>query len=379
MELRRLTLFNFKNYSQAEIDVDPSCNAFTGENGEGKTNLLDAIHYLALCKSYFHPVDSQNIRHEEDTAMLQGSFFHDGKEEAISCGIRRNQKKVFRRNTKEYDRLTDHIGLVPVVMIAPTDTQLITDGSEERRRFLDSIISQFDKPYLDDLVNYNRIVSQRNALLKQSAASGRLDRDTLTIFNEQLIPYGSRIHAARSSFVRSFEPVFKQFYTFISDAKESTSVVYSSQLDEGAFADLLERSFDRDRAATYTTVGVHKDDLELLIDGRPVRRFASQGQQKSFVIALKLAQFDLMRDRSGQKPILLLDDIFDKLDDRRVARLMELVSEDHFGQLFITDTHPQRIGDIFERIGRSIRCFSVSDGSVQQVVSFTGDKEVRYA
>ncbi|MFM2136166.1 MAG: replication and repair protein RecF, partial [Bacteroidota bacterium] len=343
MELRRLTLFNFKNYSQAEIDLDPSCNAFTGENGEGKTNLLDAIHYLALCKSYFHPVDSQNIRHDEDTAMLQGLFLHNGKEESISCGIRRNQKKVFRRNAKEYDRLTDHIGLVPVVMIAPTDTQLITDGSEERRRFLDSIIAQFDKPYLDDLVNYNRVVSQRNALLKHAAASGRLDRETLSVFNEQLVPYGTRIHAARNAFVKSFEPVFRDFYRFISDGKEATTVVYSSHLEESDFANLLERSFERDRAATYTTVGVHKDDLELLIEGRPVRRYASQGQQKSFVIALKLAQFDLMRDRSGQKPILLLDDIFDKLDDRRVSRLMELVSEDHFGQLFITDTHPQRI------------------------------------
>lgn len=379
MELQRLTLFNFKNYTQAELEVDSTCNAFTGENGEGKTNLLDAIHYLALCKSYFHPVDSQNILHDQDTAMLQGVFLHHGKEESISCGIRRNQKKVFRRNAKEYDRLTDHIGLVPVVMIAPTDTQLITDGSEERRRFLDSIISQFDKPYLDDLVNYNRIVSQRNALLKQAAANGRLDRETLGIFNDQLVPYGTRIHAARSSFVRSFEPVFREFYSFISEGKESTSVRYVSHLDEGDFAEVLERSFDRDRAATYTTAGVHKDDLDLLIEERAVRRFASQGQQKSVVISLKLAQFDLMRDRSGQKPILLLDDIFDKLDERRVARLMELVSEDHFGQLFITDTHPQRIRDIFDRIGRSIRCFSVSGGTVQPVESLTDGKEVRYA
>lgn len=379
MELRRLTLFNFKNYTQAEIAVDPSCNAFTGENGEGKTNLLDAIHYLALCKSYFHPVDSQNIRHDEDMAMLQGVFLHNDKEESVSCGIRRNQKKVFRRNAKEYDRLTDHIGLIPVVMIAPTDTQLITDGSEERRRFLDSIIAQFDKPYLDDLVNYNRIVSQRNALLKHAAANGRLDKETLGIFNEQLVPYGTRIHAARKAFVRSFDPVFREFYGFISDAKESTSVVYSSHLEEGGFADLLERSFERDRAATYTTVGVHKDDLELLIDGRPVRRYASQGQQKSFLISLKLAQFDLMRDRSGQKPILLLDDIFDKLDDRRVSRLMELVSEDHFGQLFITDTHPQRIRDIFERIGRRIHCFMVTGGTVQPAGSLTDGKEVSYA
>jgi DNA replication and repair protein RecF len=379
MHLQRLTLFNFKNYLQADLDLDASCNAFTGDNGEGKTNLLDAIHYLALCKSYFHPIDSQNILHEQDAGMVQGVFIKNDVEDTFSCALRRNQKKIFKRNSKEYDRLTDHIGSIPVVMIAPTDTCLITDGSEERRRFLDGIISQFDRRYLDDLVNYNRLISQRNALLKQASSSGRMDRETLEVLDEQLVPYGVRIHEVRRRFIGDFVPVFGGFYSFISAGKEPVTVEYSSHLSSGDFRETLARSFDRDRSATYTTVGIHKDDLDFMIDGRPVRRFASQGQQKSFVISLKLAQFDLMRDRAGAKPILLLDDIFDKLDDKRVARLMELVSEDHFGQLFITDTHPRRITDIFHQIGRRIRCFSVSNGSVLPAEPFMQGQEVHHA
>lgn len=378
MRLSRLSLFNFKNYEQVELEADPSYNAFVGDNGEGKTNLLDAIHYLALCKSYFNPVDSQNIRHEEDAAMLQASFESDGREEVFSCALRRNQKKIFRKNSKEYDRLVDHIGQVTVVMIAPTDSHLITEGSEERRRFIDSIISQYDKSYLDALVDYNRLISQRNALLKQ-AAHGRLDTDTLEIFNDQLIPLGTVLHRKRSDFLSEFEPVFRRAYAFISQGKEEMTLSYDSKLNEGDFAVLLNNARERDRAAQFTTVGIHKDDLDFLIGGKPLKRFASQGQQKSFLVSLKLAQFDLLRDRLGKKPLLLLDDIFDKLDDRRVARLMELVSDDHFGQLFVTDTHPQRIREIFNRIGRSIRCFQVSNGVVVDTDHPARTGEVQHA
>ncbi len=367
MQLSRLSLFNFKNHFQVEIDPDSSCNAFVGNNGEGKTNLLDAIHYLALCKSYFNPVDSQNIRMDEDVCMLQGSFSIQDREEVVSCGLRRNQKKVFRRNAKEYERLSDHIGLVPVVMIAPTDTHLITEGSEERRRFLDSIIAQYNHPYLEDLVNYNRLLSQRNALLKQAFAAGRMDLDTLEIFDEQLVPLGTNIHRVRLEFVQLLTPVFRECYSFISGGKENTELVYDSHLNHGSFMEALRSARSRDQAAGFTTVGIHKDDLDFIINDKPVKRFASQGQQKSFLVALKLAQFDLMRDRLGVKPLLLLDDIFDKLDDSRVSKLMELVSNDHFGQLFITDTHPARIREIFESIGRSIRCFRVGDGVVSEL------------
>ncbi len=379
MHLSRLSLFNFRNYLQAELETDALCNAFVGNNGEGKTNLLDAIHYLALSKSYFNPVDSQNIRYDEDACMLQGAFVINDREEVINCALRRNQKKILKRNAKEYDRLADHIGLIPVVMIAPTDSQLITEGSEERRRFIDSIISQYDKSYLDNLVNYNRLLSQRNALLKQSAQYGRLDTDTLEIFDEQLSPIGDAIHLVRKSFINSLVPVFREFYTFISGGKEQTDIIYESHLDKANMATLLAGSRERDRAAQFTTVGIHKDDLELLIGGKHVKKYASQGQQKSILVALKLAQFDFMRDRLQSKPLLLLDDIFDKLDDSRVARLMELVSDDHFGQLFISDTHPERIRAIFEQIGRHIRCFRVESGSIQLINDTVSQQEVGHA
>ena len=379
MQLNRLSLFNFRNYLQAELETDSLYNAFVGNNGEGKTNLLDAIHYLALSKSYFNPVDSQNIRYDEDASMMQGSFTIDGREELINCALRRNQKKVLKRNGKEYDRLADHIGLIPVVMIAPTDSQLITEGSEERRRFIDSIISQYDRNYLENLVNYNRVLSQRNALLKQGGQSGRLDVDTLDIFDEQLSPLGNAIFATRKSFIDLIVPVFREFYTFISGGKEQTDIVYESHLESASFSDLLSQSRSRDKMAQFTTVGIHKDDLELLIGGKPVKKYASQGQQKSFLVALKLAQFDFMRDRMNTKPLLLLDDIFDKLDDSRVERLMELVSDDHFGQLFITDTHPDRIRKIFDQIGRTIRCFLVVDGSIEVMREKLTNQEARHA
>lgn len=379
MHLNRLSLFNFRNYSQAELETDSLCNAFVGNNGEGKTNLLDAIHYLALTKSYFNPVDSQNIRYEEDACMIQGAFTIDHRDEIINCALRRNQKKVVRRNAKEYERLADHIGLIPVVMIAPTDNQLITEGSEERRRFIDSIISQYDKTYLDDLVNYNRLLSQRNALLKLGAQVGRLDVDTLDILDEQMAPLGDAIYRIRKSFIDSLVPVFRRFYTFISGGKEETDIIYDSHLDDASMSAALSDYRNRDRAAQFTTAGIHKDDLELLIGGKPVKKYASQGQQKSFLVALKLAQFDFMRDQLQTKPLLLLDDIFDKLDDSRVARLMELVSDDHFGQLFISDTHPERIRAIFNQIGRNIRCFLVDDGVIRVINDTVTSKEADHA
>ncbi|MBK9526580.1 MAG: DNA replication/repair protein RecF [Bacteroidetes bacterium] len=364
MFLRKLALINFRNYPEAELFLDPFANAFTGGNGEGKTNLLDAVHYLSMCKSYFNPIDGQNIRFAEDFFMIQGSFELEQKEEQIYCGIKRNQKKVFKRNQKEYERLADHIGLIPVVMVSPTDTSLITEGSEERRKFLDSIISQYDKFYLDDLINYARVLAQRNAYLKQAAQSRHFDADSLAAWDDPLIRLAEKIHAVRQKFIGELIPIFKRYYEFISGGKEEIDVRYESQLNDADFKQVLEQAQGKDRALQYTSVGIHKDDLAFLIHKAPVKRFASQGQQKSFLIALKLAQFDFISAVKGIKPILLLDDIFDKLDDQRVARLMELVSKDNFGQLLISDTHPERIQKIFDDIGRSIRCFHVKAGSI---------------
>ena len=366
MHLKKLSLLNFKNYREAGIDFDEGVNAFVGGNGEGKTNLLDAIHYLSLCKSYFNAIDGQNIKQHEDFFILQGVFNLDGIDENISCGLKRGQKKTFKRNQKEYNRLSEHIGLLPVVMISPTDTNLITDGSEERRKFPDSIISQFDRNFLEDLISYSRALMQRNTYLKRAAQSRSFDLDALEIWNEQLTNSGVRIHASRQRFIKDLIPIFRYYYNFIAGEKESVDIRYESHLNDGDFKSLLAESTDRDRILQYTSVGPHKDDLVFIINGFPVKRYASQGQQKSFLIALKLAHFNFVSKQKGIKPILLLDDIFDKLDDDRVGKLMELVSRDNFGQIFITDTHPERLLSIFENIGVAIRSFPVKEGEVEK-------------
>jgi len=366
MHLKKLTVLNFKNYSEAEIDPSPGVNAFVGGNGEGKTNLLDAIHYLSIGKSYFNAIDGQNIKQEEEFFVIQGIFDKDGMTENIFCSFKRGQRKIFKRNNKEYDRLADHVGLLPAVMISPVDVNLIIGGSEERRKFPDSIISQFDRNYLDALIGYSRILLQRNAFLKTQFQKQQSDEDSMQIWDEQLVTLGEKIHLCRVQFIEELIPVFTHFYNYLTGGKETVDIRYSSHLNKGNFKELLEESRERDRYMQFTTVGPHKDDLNFFINGLPVKRYASQGQQKSFLIALKLAQFDFISKKKGLKPILLLDDIFDKLDDFRVSKLMEMVSKENFGQIFITDTHPERIQRIFEGIGISIRSFPIREGRVEQ-------------
>ena len=364
MFLQKLSLLNFKNYEDAELSFSKGANAFVGGNAEGKTNLLDAIHYLAMCKSYFNPIDTQNIKHDGDFFVVQGTFVLANNEENIYCGLKRNQRKVFKRNQKEYERLADHIGLFPVVMISPTDTGLITEGSEERRKFIDSIIAQFDRQYLEDLIHYNKVLSHRNSLLKQFSQSGKFDQSSLEIWDEQLIAFAEKIYSKRIEFTNRFLPIFRKYYQYISGDKEHVSVVYESHLNNGDFGNLLKEVLEKDRIMRYSTAGIHKDDLLFTIENYPVKRFASQGQQKSFLIALKLAQFDFVKDVKKMKPVLLLDDVFDKLDETRVKRLMELVSNDNFGQIFITDAHPERVSKIFDDIQIPLRTFVVKNGTV---------------
>lgn len=365
MYLRNLSLVNFKNCSAAELTFSPEVNCFTGNNGEGKTNLLDAIHYLSFCKSFFNPIDSQNIRHDEPFFVIQGTFVNDeGKEDEVYCGLKRNQKKQFKRNKKEYERLADHIGLFPLVMVSPADSELITEGSETRRRFIDTVVAQFDKEYLENLIHYNKALSQRNALLKQFAESRRFDKASLEIWDVQLVERGTSIYKKRASFVKSFTPIFQEHYELISGGREKVKLHYQSHLGDGDFGKVLEEALSRDRALQYTTVGIHKDDLEFSIGGHPVKKFGSQGQQKSYLIALKLAQFDLIKKVKKTTPILLLDDIYDKLDDERVKQLMTLVSGDNFGQIFITDTHADRIPRLFKRSSAAFRSFRIKQGVV---------------
>ncbi len=364
MYLQQLSVINFKNYTEAELTFSEGVNAFTGNNGAGKTNLLDAIHYLSLCKSYFNPIDSQQIKHGTDFFIINGTFNKNDTKEAIACGVKRNQKKQFKRNKKDYQRLADHIGLFPLVMVSPYDISIIIEGSEERRKFIDNVISQTDNKYLDELIIYNKVLINRNALLKRIADTGKYDPELLAVFDEQLITSGNLIFEKRKAFMESFTAIFNKHYQFLSGDAEQVELVYESQLLQDDFASLLKRSTEKDRALERTTTGIHKDELQFAIHGMPMKKFGSQGQQKSFLIALKLAQYSFLYQQKGFKPLLLLDDIFDKLDDNRVTKLMQMVSNHDFGQVFITDTSAAKIKNIFKKIDVDLKLFKVTGGEI---------------
>lgn len=367
--LHKLTLLNFKNYEEASLEFCSGINCLVGNNGIGKTNILDTIYYLSLCKSFFTNTDSLNIRHGEEFFMLQGEYQREEKTEHIYCGVKSGQKKIFRRNSKEYERLSEHIGLIPVVMISPADSGLIIDGSEERRKFIDSVLSQFDHQYLDDVMRYNRAVLQRNLLLKDFARSNWFDTDMIEMWNEQIIAAGNRIFEKRKFFINDLIPVFQHYYELVSEGTEKVELTYESQLFDGDFADLLNKSIDKDRKLQYTSIGVHKDDLALKLGGHPIKRVGSQGQQKTFLVALKLAQFDYIKLKSENYPILLLDDIFDKFDGNRVSQIIQLVSNVNFGQIFITDTSSERMGYILKQINSEYRQFHIMEKVIDLEIS----------
>ena len=364
MYLQQLSVINFKNYAEAGLTFSDGVNVFTGNNGAGKTNLLDAIHYLSLCKSYFNPIDSQQIKQDADFFIITGNFSRNGQQEAVACSVKRNQKKQFKRNKKDYQRLADHIGLLPLVMVSPYDISIIIEGSEERRKFIDNVISQTDNQYLDELITYNKVLANRNALLKVIGDTGRYDPSLLEVMDEQLIVSGTRIFEKRKVFMEAFTGIFNNHYRFLSDDAERVELLYESQLLQGDFAALLKKGLERDRVLERTTAGIHKDDLLFTIHGMPMKKFGSQGQQKSFLIALKLAQYSFLNQQKGFKPILLLDDIFDKLDDLRVTKLMQMISNHDFGQVFITDTSVARVKNVFNHIGVDIKLFKVTGGEI---------------
>ncbi len=364
MFLQQLSVINFKNYAEAGLTFSDGVNVFTGNNGAGKTNLLDAIHYLSLCKSYFNPIDTQQIKQGTDFFIITGNFNKNGNNEAIACSVKRNQKKQFKRNKKDYQRLADHIGLFPLVMVSPYDISIIIEGSEERRKFIDNVISQTDNSYLDELISYNKVLINRNALLKQIADTGRYDPSLMEVYDEQLIASGGKIFEKRKAFMESFTIIFNRHYRYLSDDAEQVELSYESQLLNDDFASLLKRNLERDRILERTSAGIHKDDLLFTIHGMPMKKFGSQGQQKSFLIALKLAQYSFLYQQNGFKPILLLDDIFDKLDDQRVTKLMQMISNHDFGQVFITDTNVNRVQSVFNGIGVGINLFKVKGGEI---------------
>lgn len=364
MHLTQLSLLNFKNHVQAELNFQPGVTIFAGDNGAGKTNLLDAIHYLSLCKSYFNPIDSQQILQGTDFFMVNGAFIKEDQKDTISCAIKRNQKKQFKRNKKEYQRLADHIGLFPLVMLSPYDINIIMEGSEERRKFVDNVISQTDHQYLDELISYNKTLLNRNILLKNIADTGKYDPQLLEVFDEQLVASGNTIFQKRKAFMEVFTEIFNKHYQYLSEDAERVELIYESQLLQDNFTSLLKKSTERDRVLERTSVGIHKDDLQFSIHQMPMKKFGSQGQQKSFLVALKLAQYSFLYQQKGFKPLLLLDDIFDKLDEKRIHKLMQMVSDNNFGQVFITDTNAARMQQIFDHIGVEVAIFNVHKGQV---------------
>ena len=365
MRLTDLTIFNYKNIAEAELHFSPKLNCFIGNNGEGKTNVLDAIHFLSFCRSYSSSIDMLSVRHGSEFMSLQGLYVHeDGTPEDIHCGLKVGQKKVVRRGKKAYRRISEHIGLIPLVMVSPADQVLVSGGSEERRRFIDMVICQYDATYTESLIRYNKALQQRNTLLKQEQEP---DAEVMLLFEEQMAHEGQYIYEKRNAYITQLIPIFQQFYNKISQEHEQVELRYVSHLQRGPLLEQLVSQRYKDRAVGYSLHGIHKDDLEMLQNGYPVRREGSQGQSKTFLIALKLAQFDfLSRTGSRTAPLLLLDDIFDKLDAERVEQIVKLVGGEHFGQIFITDTNRDHLDGILASMEGDNRIFYVEKGVIRQ-------------
>ena len=359
MTLENLSLLNYKNFETVSFQFDSKINCLVGNNGVGKTNVLDAIYHLSFGKSYFNPLTIQNIKHGEAFFVVEGNYTKKNREEKIIISAKRGQKKVIKRNGKLYAKFSEHIGFLPLVIISPSDRNLIIEGSETRRKFMDGVISQGDYNYLQTLLNYNKVLTQRNSLLKYFAINNTHNQETLDIYNLQLHDLGTTIFEKRKEFLEEFMPIFLKRYQSISNSKESVKLSYKSQLNENELLVLLEKNAEKDKIAQYSNYGIHKDDLNFEIEEYPIKKFGSQGQQKSYLIALKLAQFDFIKAQNKVNPILLMDDIFDKLDEQRVAQIISLVKNEDFGQLFISDTHADRTENVIKKIHQSYKMFKL--------------------
>lgn len=365
MILKRISILNYKNLEQVELSFSPKLNCFFGQNGMGKTNLLDAVYFLSFCKSAGNPIDSQNICHDADFFVIQGFYeAADGTPEEIYCGMKRRQKKQFKRNKKEYTRLSDHIGFLPLVMVSPADSELIAGGSDERRRFMDVVISQYDKEYLDALIRYNKALVQRNTLLKSEQP---VEEELFLVWEEMMAQAGEVVFRKREAFIREFIPIFQSFYSFISQDREKVGLSYDSHARDASLLEVLKESRARDQIMGYSLRGVHKDELNMLLGDFPIKREGSQGQNKTYLVALKLAQFDFLKRTGTTVPLLLLDDIFDKLDASRVEQIIKLVAGDSFGQIFITDTNREHLDRILHKVGSDYKMFRVEQGTVAKM------------
>ena len=359
MRLEKLSLINFKNIAQLELRLGEGINGFVGDNGAGKTNIIDAVYYLSMCKSALPTTDGQNIRHESDFFLVEGGYRTDeGKTEQVVCSFSRKGGKILKRNGKEYERLSDHVGLIPVVIVSPADTTLISDAADERRRYLNGFISQLDRGYLMAVMRYNAVLGERNKLLKISS-----DEDMLQIYDLQLAEQAVLIHRLRREYIERLTPLVQEFYRALSEDREQVTLEYRSELNEAPLMEILQRNRQRDLVNQFTTSGIHRDDLILKIGGYPLRKYGSQGQQKSFLIALKLAQYQIIASECKERPILLLDDLFDKLDAGRVTQLLRLVGAEQFGQILITDCNPTRLQTTLDRANTPYQLFTVTGGT----------------
>ncbi len=359
MHLKQLSLTQYKNIRSKTFDFNPKINCFVGDNGKGKSNILDAIYHLAFGKSYFNPIASQNIQLGEDFFVVEGRYEREEREEKIVCSLKKGQKKVMKRNGKVYEKLSDHIGLIPTVIISPADRDLIAEGSSTRRKFMDGVIGQTDAVFLQNLIEYHKILSQRNALLKFFALNNTFESDTLAVYNDQLSQRSTALYEKRKAFMETFIPVFNTRYQDISEGNERVDLEYESQLHQNSHKALLESNLEKDKILQYTSTGIHKDDINFLLEAQPIKKFGSQGQQKTFLIALKLAQFDFLKKQTGGAPLLLLDDAFDKLDQKRVTQIISLVDQNDFGQIFLTDTHEERTLNALQSLKSSYELFKL--------------------
>ncbi len=367
MHLQKILLKDYKSYLDASIAFNSQVNCILGDNGEGKTNLLDAIYYLCFTKSAFSGSDNQNVRHEQDLAVINGVFEKDERAHKINCGIQIKQKKVFKVDGQELEKMSLHIGEFPAIFISPDDTQIIREGSETRRKFVDGTISQVDRAYLDRLISYNQVLKQRNNLLKNWPEKKPIDQDLFMAFDEQLLPLAREIHENRLKFLMEFMEFFSPHFLNIADGKEDIIINYESQLSDDSFELKYKNGLKRDLFLQRTNMGVHKDDFLILMDGHPLKKFGSQGQQKSVAISLRLAQFDFIKEKRETTPLLLMDDIFDKLDDNRIEKLVALINENRFGQIFITDARPERSRKFFEGYEENVSFFKVQKGEINEI------------
>ena len=363
MYLRKISILNFKNLADASLELSEGINCFTGDNGAGKTNVLDAVYYMSMSKSSLAMTDGQSLRHGEEFFVLDGAYRTDGgKSENIVCTFSRRTGKTLKRNGKEYERISDHIGLIPAVIVSPADTVLISDSADERRRYLNAFISQLDRTYLRAVMRYKAVLQERNTLLKVSR-----DESMIAIYDAQLSDLAAVIYERRREMVGRLRPLTAEYYAALSGDREQVELSYRSDLDEAPMAELLLASRERDFANQFTTRGVHRDDMVLRIGGYQLRKYGSQGQQKSFLLALKLAQYSIVAEQSGERPILLLDDLFDKLDMSRVEELLRLVSGERFGQIFITDCNKVRLQTVLDKAAADYSLFTVADGEVETI------------